>query len=187
MFVANNLAFAKSMEAAKWVALVVAALGLALLFTDLIMNIKKRQHTRLNIVALVFLSVSLICFILTQWVIKNLPPFMSLIWIAFLVGYLVCDIILAVGIGKDNRRKKKAEQASVEEGAESQGEVAESETEVESHGDVAESAEVADEVVESQAKKRKKKKKQAVVEVSSESPDEVTNAETEKGDDDSSK
>ncbi len=186
MFVANNLAFAKSMEAAKWVALVVAALGLALLFTDLIMNIKKRQHTRLNIVALVFLSVSLICFILTQWVIKNLPPFMSLIWIAFLVGYLVCDIILAVGIGKDNRRKKKAEQAGVE-GVESQDEVAEGETEVESQTDVAESAEVTDEVVESPAKKRKKKKKQAVVESSSESPDEVTDAEAEKGDDDSSK
>ena len=100
------LAFSKLTDALKWIALVVAALGVALLFYDLVVNIKKRKRTKLNIVALVFLSLSLVCYILTQWVLKNLPAVVGFVWVFFLVAYFVCDIILAVGIGRDNHRKK---------------------------------------------------------------------------------
>ncbi|MCM1290052.1 MAG: hypothetical protein NC132_06405 [Corallococcus sp.] len=106
MYTANVFAFSKGTDAAKWIGLVVAVLGVALLFTDLAMNIKKRNHTKMNVVALVFLSLSLVCYILTQWVIQNLPTLFGFIWVVFLVAYFVCDIVMAIGIGRDNRRKK---------------------------------------------------------------------------------
>ena len=107
MYSANVLAFfEKSTDALKWVGLAVAVVAMAFLLTDLIINIKKRKRTRLNIVALVFLVLSLICYVLTQWVLPNLPSLFGFVWVVFLAVYLVCDIILAVGIGRDNRRKK---------------------------------------------------------------------------------
>lgn len=107
MYTANVLAFSKGTDAAKWIGLVVAVLGVALLFYDLVMNIKKRNHTKMNIVAMVFLCLSLVCYILTQWVLTDLPPLFGFIWVVFLVAYLVCDVVMAVGIGRDNHRKKR--------------------------------------------------------------------------------
>lgn len=101
------LAFFEEISALKWVGLVVAVLGMALLFTDLVMNIKKHSHTKMNIVAMVFLCLSLVCYILTQWVfVDKLPSIVGFVWVVFLVAYFVCDVIMAVGIGRDNHRKK---------------------------------------------------------------------------------
>lgn len=123
MYSANVLAyFSKGSNAAKWIGLAVAILGVALLFSDLFMNIKKRNHTKMNIVALVFLSLSLVCYVLTQWVFTSLPPMVGFIWVVFLVAYFVCDIILAVGIGRDNRRKKRGLGSSDEDESETEAE-----------------------------------------------------------------
>jgi len=111
------LAFFDGSSAAKWIGLVVALLGVALLFTDLVMNIKKRNHTKMNIVAMVFLVLSLVCYILTQWVLTDLPTLFGFIWVVFLVAYFVCDVIMAVGIGRDNHRKKLGMDDSDEENA----------------------------------------------------------------------
>lgn len=107
MYTANILAFFEGIDAAKWIGLAVAVLGVALLFSDLVMNIKKRNHTKMNIVAMVFLCLSLVCYVVTQWVIPNLPSLFGFIWVVFLVAYFICDIIMAVGIGRDNHRKKR--------------------------------------------------------------------------------
>ena len=108
MYAANILAFfSKTTDALKWVGLAVAVLVVAFLMADLIINIKKRKRVKMNITALVFLLLALLTYILTQWVLTDLPAFVGFIWVAFLGIYLIFDIILAVGIGRDNRHEKK--------------------------------------------------------------------------------
>ncbi len=99
------------MESIKWIAVVLAALAMALLLTDLIVNIKKRHNTRVNIIGLVFLSLSIACFIPVIVFGDQAPQMLNYGWIGFLVGYFVCDVILAVIIGKDNKRKKRNQTA----------------------------------------------------------------------------
>lgn len=99
------------MEAAKWVALAVGVVGMALFFTDLIVNIRHRNHTRLNVTGLVFLSLSFLCFVLTQFVFyEGLPPVFSYFWIFFLAAYFVCDVILAVSLARQNKQNKKVQE-----------------------------------------------------------------------------
>ncbi len=101
------------MTVAQWITVVVAVLGVALLFSDLIINIKKHHNRKVNIIGLVFLSLSLACFIPTIVYGKESPVLLNFAWIGFLIGYFVCDVILAVCIGKQNaklRRSKKVEQ-----------------------------------------------------------------------------
>lgn len=108
----------------KWVTVIVAVLGLCLLFSDLIINIKKRHNTKVNIIGLVFLSLSLACFVPTIIYGDEAPSLLNFAWVGFLIGYFVCDVILAVIIGKQNakngtkrKRKTKAErQPANEEG-----------------------------------------------------------------------
>lgn len=106
------------MDVARWIGLVVAVLGMCLLFSDLIINIKKRRNTRLNVIGFVFLTLSLVCYVLTQFVFTNLSSMMTFIWIPFLVGYLVCDVIVAICIGKENARKKQEKQLQQEDSSE---------------------------------------------------------------------
>lgn len=115
------------MEVARWIALIVAVLGVCLQLSDLIINIKKRKNTRMNIIGFVFLTLSLVCFVLTQFVFKEqLPQMLTLIWIPFLAGYLVCDIIIAVCIGRQNarlkREQKNGELQAAQESAQDVGE-----------------------------------------------------------------
>ena len=108
MYTATVLAyFDAGIDAAKWIGLVVAVLGVGFLLSDLIINIKKRKRTKMNIVALVFLVLSLVCYILTQWVLTDLPPLFGFVWVVFLVVYFVCDVIMAISIGRENHRKKQ--------------------------------------------------------------------------------
>ena len=96
----------RSLDIIGWVTLVVAALGLCLFVSDLIINIKKRRNTRLNIIGLVFISLSIVCFVLTM-VFSEMETIFMFISIAFLAAYLVCDVIIAVCIGKQNKREGK--------------------------------------------------------------------------------
>ncbi len=128
MICADQVQNNTSMEVAKWVALVVAVLGLCLILSDLIINIKKRRNTRLNIIGLVFFVLSVLCFVLTQFVFADqLPSVLSLIWIVFLICYFVCDVIIAVCIGKQNKqngvtvRKRKGKKNGADDGADGVG------------------------------------------------------------------
>ena len=117
MYFTNILAFADTNAALKWVGLAVAIVVVAFLMVDLVINIKKRNHVKLNITALVFLVLALVGYVITQFVLTNLPAIVGFVWVAFLVAYLICDVILAVVIGKDNRRAKRdsAEDSAEEE------------------------------------------------------------------------
>lgn len=99
------------MESLKWIVVVFAALAMALLLTDLIVNIKKRKNTKINIIGLVFLSLSIACFVPTIILGDEASQLLDFGWIGFLLGYFVCDVIMAVVIGKDNSRKKRDSKA----------------------------------------------------------------------------
>ena len=104
----GNLMLALNMpsDIIGWVTVVIAVLGLGLFLGDLIINIKKRRNTRLNIIGLVFISLSIVCFVLTM-VFTEMETVFTFIAIAFLAGYLVCDVIVAICIGKQNKREGK--------------------------------------------------------------------------------
>ena len=96
----------QSLDIIGWVTLVIAVLGVGLFFGDLIINIKKHRNTLLNIIGLVFISLSLVSFVFTI-LFAELELVFMLIAIVFLVGYLVCDVIVAVCIGRQNKREGK--------------------------------------------------------------------------------
>lgn len=96
----------RSLDIVGWVTVAIAVLGLCLFFSDLIINIKKRRNTRLNIIGLVFISLSLVCFLLTM-LFTEMEMIFMFIAIAFMIGYFVCDVIVAVCIAKQNRREGK--------------------------------------------------------------------------------
>lgn len=116
------------MDVGQWITVVVAVLGVALLFSDLIINIKKHHNRKVNIIGLVFLSLSLACFIPTIVFGEESPVLLNFAWIGFLIGYFVCDVILAVCLGKSNaalKKQKKAEQQAENEDSEAPEESAE--------------------------------------------------------------
>lgn len=96
------------MDSIKWIAIVLAALAMGLFVSDLVINLRKRRNTVINIVGLVFLTFSVVCFVLTIVFGDETPQLLNYAWIAFLVGYLVCDVIMAVDIGKTNAQNKRA-------------------------------------------------------------------------------
>lgn len=95
-----------SLDIVGWATVVIAVLGLCLFFSDLIINIKKRRNTRLNIIGLVFISLSLVCFLMTM-LFSEMELIFMFIAIAFMIGYFVCDVIVAVCIAKQNKREGK--------------------------------------------------------------------------------
>lgn len=107
------LAFDMPTDIIGWVTVVIAVLGLGLFLTDLIINIKKRRNTRLNIIGLVFISLSIVCFVLTM-VFASMEKVFMFVSIAFLTGYLVCDVIVAICIGKQNKKLKKQQTEDVD-------------------------------------------------------------------------
>ncbi len=94
------------MEDLKWIVIVFAALAMGLLLADLIINIKKRHNTRINVIGLVFLALSICCLVPTIVFGDDAPGILNYAWVGFLACYLVCDVIMAVLIGRANARIK---------------------------------------------------------------------------------
>lgn len=103
------------MENPKWIVVVLAALAMGLLLADLIINIKKHHNTKVNIIGLVFLGLSICCFVPTIVFGDDAPGILNYAWIGFLACYLVCDVIMAVLIGRENARIKRQQQAQVQD------------------------------------------------------------------------
>lgn len=102
------------MESLKWIVVVFAALAMSLLLSDLIIGIKKRKNVKASIVGLVFLGLSIACYVPTVVFGDQSPQLLTWCWIFFLVGYFVCDVIMAVDIGKNNARSKRESTSDVD-------------------------------------------------------------------------
>ena len=93
----------------QWCGIVFGVVGVTCLFLEAIGSIRKHNNTKLSILSLVFLTVSLVGYIVTELVLrsKGLPSVFSFVWIIFLWAYLACNLASAVKISKRSRAEKK--------------------------------------------------------------------------------
>ena len=105
-----------------WIGGIFAIIGLILIFFDVITRIKRRDKTKTNIVGLVFLSVAVVGYTITDLILKDSawPPLASLIWIAMFWVYVIMDACLTMGVIKKARREKKAKKAQTDLQAENE-------------------------------------------------------------------
>lgn len=108
-----------------WIGGVFAIIGLILIFFDVIASIKRRDKTKTNVVGLVFLSVAVVGYTITDLILKDSawPPLASLIWIAMFWVYVIMDACLTMGtIKRVRREKREAKQKDQEQDATDHGE-----------------------------------------------------------------
>ena len=120
-------------KALPWIGGIFAAVGLILIFYDLILSIKRRDKTKTNIAGLIILSIAVIGYIFTDLIFTDSvwPPLASLIWIALFWTYVIMDACVTLGAIKKHRRDKKTAATLADkdgEQAESDGNGEESET-----------------------------------------------------------
>lgn len=101
----------------QWCGIVFAVVGVVCLFLEAIGSIRKHNNTKLSILSLVFLTISLVGYIITEVVLrsKGLPSFFSVVWVVFLWAYLICNLVSYLKINKKNRALKKSEKAIAEQ------------------------------------------------------------------------
>lgn len=89
---------------------IVAVIGIAFLFFDAIMSIIKKRNIRLSIVALVFLSLAVILFLVGQFVLDAglVGTVITILSIVFLLAYIVCYVLIVFGNAK--LRKKQLDE-----------------------------------------------------------------------------
>lgn len=97
-----------------WVGGMFAAVGLILIFYDVIVTIKKRDKTKTNIIALVLLSVAVIGYAVTDLILPAVfpdgsgwPALASFAWIALFWIYVLLDAVTMMGDIRLARRKRK--------------------------------------------------------------------------------
>ena len=93
---------------------VFAAVGIVLIFYDVITTIKRRDKTKTNIVGLVILSVAIVGYAVTDLILPAVKPegsgwpaLASLAWIALFWVYVILDAITTMGDIKVARNKNK--------------------------------------------------------------------------------
>ncbi len=103
----------------QWCGIVFGIVGVTCLFLEAIGSIRKHNNTKLSILSLVFLTVSLVGYIVTELVLRSqgLPSFFSVVWVVFLWAYLICNLVSYLKINKKNRalkREKKQKEAALQ-------------------------------------------------------------------------
>lgn len=101
----------------QWCGIVFAAVGIVCLFLEAIGSIRKRNNTKLSILSLIFLTISLVGYIVTEVVLrsKGLPSFFSVAWVVFLWAYLICNLVSYLKINKKNRALKREQKLADEQ------------------------------------------------------------------------
>lgn len=92
-----------------WIGGIFAAVGLILIFFDVISSIKRRDKTKTNIAGLVLLSIAVVGYVITDLILVDSawPPLASLVWIVLFWLYVILDACITMGKIKTHRREKK--------------------------------------------------------------------------------
>lgn len=92
-----------------WIGGIFAGIGIVLLVCDLVRSIKKRDKMVINIVGLIFLSMAVIGYVITDLVkvIADWSPLASLIWIVLFWVYVILDCVVTLGHYRKYRREKR--------------------------------------------------------------------------------
>ena len=93
----------------QWCGTIFAIVGVIFLFLEAIGSIRKRSNTKLSVLGLVFLSISLVGYLITEIVLrsKGLPSVFSFVWIIFFVGVFGLQFGFRGKISKRSRAEKK--------------------------------------------------------------------------------
>lgn len=86
--------------------MIFVVIGIICLFVEAIACLRRRSNTKLTLAGMVFLSVSVIGYIITEILLrdKDIPIFITAVWIILLWAYLICNVISAIIL---HRKKRK--------------------------------------------------------------------------------
>lgn len=92
----------------EWGGIVFVVVGIVCLFWEAIACLRRRTNPKLTIVGIVLLAISVVGYIITELILRDmdLPVFLAAIWIAFLWAYLICNGISAVILHRKHRADK---------------------------------------------------------------------------------
>lgn len=93
--------------------IIFAAIGIICLFLEAFEAFKRKYNSKLTIAGLVFLTVSIIGFIVTEIILRDadVSYFFNIAWIALLWAYLICNLVSALLVSRKNRAAKHQQQA----------------------------------------------------------------------------
>ncbi|MDE7454552.1 MAG: hypothetical protein K2M64_01840 [Clostridia bacterium] len=93
----------------QWVGIIFALASIICLFWEAFSSFKRRSNLKLTTVGTVFLTVSVIGYFVTNIILSKtkVPYVFPILWIACLWGYIICNVISACIISKQNRKNKK--------------------------------------------------------------------------------
>lgn len=93
-----------------------AAVGILCLFLESLSIFKRYSISKLTIAGLVFLAISVIGFIVTHIILRDIEVsfIFTVLWIALLWAYLICNIVSAFLVSRRNRAEKRHQQQSDE-------------------------------------------------------------------------
>lgn len=89
--------------------IIFAAFGIICLFLESFAAFKRKDHSKLTIAGLVFLSVSVVGFIVTEIILSSLDVsyFFTIAWIVLIWAYIACDITSMMLTSRKNRAEKR--------------------------------------------------------------------------------
>lgn len=96
--------------------IIFAAVGILCLFLEAFETFKRKSNSKLTIAGLVLLTVSVIGFLVTDVILHDadVPYFLTIIWIALLWAYLICNIVSAALVSRKKRIAKRQEEQAAE-------------------------------------------------------------------------
>lgn len=96
--------------------LIFAAVGILCLFLEAFTTFKRDHNPKLTIAGMVFLAVSVIGYVVTEVILKNadIPAFVTVIWIALLWVYLICNLVSSLLVSRHNRALKRKNKLDVQ-------------------------------------------------------------------------
>ena len=101
----------------EWGGIVFVVVGIVCLFWEAIVCLRRRTNPKLTIVGIVLLAISVVGYIVTELILRDmdLPVFLTAIWIAFLWAYLICNGISAVVLHRNHRSERKDDEQAKDE------------------------------------------------------------------------
>ncbi len=96
-----------------WGGIIFAAIGIICLFLEAFTTFKRDRNHKLTIVGMIFLAASVMGFVVTELILrdKNVPIFLTVVWIVFLWVYIICNIVSAMLVSRKNKADKRTRQS----------------------------------------------------------------------------
>lgn len=103
----------------EWGGVIFAAVGILCLFLEAFATFKREKNPKLTVVGMIFLAVSVIGFVVTELILrdKDIPMIFTILWIAFLWIYIVCNFVSAFLTSRHNKAEKRMQRSNAQNSA----------------------------------------------------------------------